>query len=100
MTKMDADAELGQAGRVPRPVATRLPTTRDMSSKHSERHNSCAQGETRTESDRPYTTHIESPDQGGLRYERCRDCQRECIVAHGGFDGIIHADDCRFGGDA
>lgn len=43
----------------------------------------------------PYSIHVEPAEQGGATYEKCLDCGRECITAMGGFDGLLHAEDCR-----
>lgn len=47
---------------------------------------------------KPYTTHLEGPEQGGERYARCTGCERE-IIPVGRFDKLTHADGCPNGGD-
>lgn len=43
-----------------------------------------------------YTVHREPREEGGQRWNRCRDCDRELLVRFGGFDALEHADSCRY----
>lgn len=47
--------------------------------------------------DRPFTTHVEPPEQGGETYVRCRSCGAELLEELGGWQNLVHRDGCSEG---
>lgn len=43
--------------------------------------------------ERPYTVHVEPPEQGSEKYARCVGCGQE-IVPVGRFEYLSHSDNC------
>jgi len=44
--------------------------------------------------DAPYTNHVEPIEQGGEPYIRCKECEAELLTRLGGWDNLVHKQQC------